>query len=139
MNRCIFILLLLTCCLPVMKGQTLGPEDKMISIFFGGGSYWIDDEQRISLNEFIFGVENLNEYNVEVHGHTDDIGSREYNLYLSEMRSASVISQLKSLDIGLDMIQKYDFGEDSPVYKNDSWRGRLSNRRVDIILRKVLL
>jgi len=111
----------------------------MISIFFGGGSYWIDEKQQLSLEEFIFSIEQLNEYDVEIHGHTDNIGSREFNLYLSEMRSQSVLYQLSEMEINLDAVRTYDFGEDSPIYDNETWRGRLSNRRVDVILRKILL
>lgn len=119
--------------------QGIGPEDKVISIFFGGGSYWIDAEQIDKLNEFVFSIEKLNEYDVEVHGHTDNIGSFEYNQYLSEMRSQAVINRLEELEIVWDQIKKFDFGENSPVYDNSTWGGKLSNRRVDVVFRKIML
>lgn len=99
----------------------------------------MDEEQSLRLSDFIFDVERLNEYDIEVHGHTNDIGSVEYNQYLSEMRSRTVISYLMTLDMDFHDIKKIDFGELNPVYDNDSWSGRLNNRRVDVVLRKLML
>ena len=76
-------------------------------------------------------------YQIEVHGHTDNIGSVSFNQYLSEMRSGEVIYYLELLNIARETIIKYDHGEMDPLYDNDLWQGKLHNRRVDIILRKL--
>ena len=122
-----------------IQAQNIGPDDKVISIFFGGGSYYIDGGERFKLEEFVFDIEQLYLYEVEVHGHTDNIGSIEYNQYLSEMRSQGVIQYLQSLDIDFDSIKKVDFGELNPAFDNNTWRGQLSNRRVDIVFRRILI
>ena len=119
--------------------QEVSPEDKKISIFFGGGSYYIDDDQEGDLIQFINDVENLALYQIEVHGHTDNIGSLEFNQYLSYMRCESVIHILHNLLIEPETIFKYDHGELNPDYSNDSWNGKLHNRRVDVILRKLAI
>jgi len=80
------------------------------STYFGGGSAYIDLEQAEALKEFIFSVENINRYEVLVNSFTDNIGSREYNQWLSQQRS-------------------------DPVYNNNTMKGKLKNRRVDVILR----
>ena len=58
------------CCL---VSQDLAPEDKTISIYFGGGSYYIDEEQENDLVQFIEEVDNIAKYQIEVHGHTDNM------------------------------------------------------------------
>lgn len=105
------------------------------SIFFGGGSAYIDEKQATDLKEFIYAVENINRYEILVHSYTDNIGSRHYNQWLSEQRSDAVIWELDQLDIPIDLLLKADFGEDNPIYSNNTFEGKLSNRRVDVILR----
>jgi len=105
------------------------------SIYFGGGSADIDAKQEEALQEFIFAVENINRYEVLVNSFTDNIGSRAYNQWLSQQRSAAVLEILGELDLEIDLILKADFGEDDPVYNNNTSKGKLKNRRVDVILR----
>lgn len=105
------------------------------SIFFGGGSAYIDAKQVQALQEFIYAVENINRYEILVHSFTDNIGSREYNQWLSQQRSDAVIWELEQLAIPIDLLLKADFGEDDPLYSNHTYQGQLHNRRVDVILR----
>jgi len=105
------------------------------SIYFGGGSAYIDPVQEEALQEFIFSVENINRYEVLINSFTDNIGSREYNQWLSQQRSAAVLDILGELELEIDLILKADFGEDDPVFTNTTSEGKLKNRRVDIILR----
>ena len=105
------------------------------SIFFGGGSAYIDEEQVQELQEFIYAVDNINRYEILVHSFTDNIGSRQYNQWLSEQRSDAVIWELEQLAIPIDLLLKADFGEDNPIYSNQTYQGKLHNRRVDVILR----
>ena len=135
-----YITVFLLCLLPSgLIGQDLGPEDKTISIYFGGGSYYIDEEQASDLVRFIEDVDNIAKYQIEVHGHTDNIGSYEFNHYLSQMRSQEVIYILNEQLIESETIFKYDHGELNPDFSNDTWNGKLHNRRVDVILRKLAL
>lgn len=120
-----------------LAAQLVGPEDRTISIYFGGGSYYVDPQQQELINIFIDETENLEMYQIEVHGHTDNIGSKAFNQYLSEMRSGEVIYYLELLNIAREIIIKYDHGESDPHYDNSEWQGKLHNRRVDIILRKL--
>jgi len=119
--------------------QSLAPEDKIISIFFGGGSYYIDEVQEGELKDFIVDIDDLAKYQIEVHGHTDNIGSRDFNQYLSHMRCEAVIYILTSIQIEEETIFQYDHGEINPDYSNDSYQGKLHNRRVDVIIRKLAM
>jgi outer membrane protein OmpA-like peptidoglycan-associated protein len=70
--------------------------------------------------------------------HTDNIGSKERNQRLSEMRSKSVIELLRSFDIPQEKIKFKDFGLTAPVFSNDTWEGRINNRRVDIQFKPIV-
>lgn len=131
----IFISIGYTC----LIAQKIDNQDRMISIFFDGGSYYIDDNQFNRLEDFINEIEDIREFEIELHGHTDNIGSIEYNQYLSTMRSQATYNLLIMFHIDPKIITRHDFGELSPVYSNDTWRGKLHNRRVDIIFKKIVI
>lgn len=107
---------------------------KKQSIYFGGGSYYIDEEQRSELQEFFNKVENLNEFEIVLFSHTDNIGGKEYNEWLSMMRSRAVLQQIKSYGIPEEITKIKNLGMDNPLYTNQTNNGRMLNRRVDVIL-----
>lgn len=138
-----YFVLLLFCfpCFSLVAQETSSPadQDHQISIFFGGGSYYIDAVQGARLQQFLDEIPNLEAYEIEVQGHTDDIGNRAYNLRLSEYRAKTVTDRLISYPpIIMEAIQVLPLGEDAPSYDNDTWEGKLSNRRVDVILKRIV-
>lgn len=116
-------------------------QDSLIrkSIYFGGGSYYIDDFQVVELQQFIEGVERLENYEIIVFSHTDNIGGKDYNEWLSKMRSRAVINELLEMEVPVEMIKTRDFGLSNPLYTNTSHNGRVMNRRVDVILWPIVL
>lgn len=72
--------------------------------------------------------------NVEIEGHTDSVGSDEYNQDLSQRRADSVRSFLMRQGIGPDRISSSGKGEHQPVADNESDGGRQQNRRVEVII-----
>ena len=109
------------------------------SIYFGGGDYRIDENQKQDVYNFLESIPNIEEYEISVHGHTDDIGGVEYNQWLSEMRSEMVVRQLILKNIPRESIGIKDFGELNPIYDNSTWEGKLKNRRADIVLKKIVM
>jgi outer membrane protein OmpA-like peptidoglycan-associated protein len=71
---------------------------------------------------------------LEVEGHTDSIGSDDYNQRLSERRADSVRSYLVQQGLPASSIAARGFGESRPVASNDNAAGRQQNRRVEIIV-----
>jgi outer membrane protein OmpA-like peptidoglycan-associated protein len=71
---------------------------------------------------------------IEVEGHTDSVGSDEYNVGLSERRAASVRSYLVSQGIPRETIEAMGFGESRPVVSNSTAAGRQQNRRVELVI-----
>ncbi len=119
------------------RAQTEEPAYYIHSIYFGGGSYYIDASQIAELQDWLDGIPNLEHQAISIHGHTDDIGSYEYNQWLSRMRCEAALQQLLRRGLEREVISIEDFGELNPVYDNSSWEGKLKNRRVDIIIRPI--
>lgn len=78
-------------------------------------------------------VENKN-IKVQINGHTDNVGSEEDNLRLSEARAKSVVNYL--IDKGIDgsRLSWKGFGESQPIDTNDTERGRKNNRRTEFMI-----
>jgi outer membrane protein OmpA-like peptidoglycan-associated protein len=69
---------------------------------------------------------------LEVQGHTDNVGSDDYNLKLSDARAASVVAWLVSKGIAADRLTAHGYGMRQPIADNGSDEGRAKNRRVEL-------
>lgn len=69
-----------------------------------------------------------------VEGHTDSVGSDQYNQQLSEKRAEAVRDYLVQQGISADDIVATGLGKSSPVASNDTPEGRQQNRRVELVL-----
>lgn len=79
----------------------------------------------------------LNQYQdrtLLIEGHTDSIGSEDFNAGLSQRRADSVKSYLIGQGVSAARVNTYGKGESSPVSSNDSAAGRQLNRRVEVII-----
>lgn len=124
-------LLVAMCLVPVFSQEK---PQYQISIYFGGGSYYISQDQRLAIQEFLHKIPHVEQFNITIHSHTDNIGGVEFNDWLSQMRSQSALEELLLNNIRREMIEIKDFGLHNPVYDNATWEGKLKNRRVDIFL-----
>jgi outer membrane protein OmpA-like peptidoglycan-associated protein len=71
---------------------------------------------------------------VAVEGHTDSVGSDEYNQELSEHRAQSVRDYFVQQGIPAGTIEARGFGKSEPIATNDTSEGRQQNRRVELVL-----
>ncbi|NOS56823.1 MAG: OmpA family protein, partial [Cyclobacteriaceae bacterium] len=69
---------------------------------------------------------------VEIDAHTDDIGSDNYNLILSNKRAKSVMEYLTQNSIPVERFSAKGYGETQAKFKNDSDENRAKNRRVEL-------
>ena len=67
-------------------------------------------------------------------GHTDDTGSDDLNMKLSERRAEAVASYLKSENIPSSRLKTKWYGEAQPKFPNDSEENRVKNRRVELAI-----
>lgn len=76
---------------------------------------------------------------VVLEGHTDSIGSDEYNMGLSLRRAESVKKALvEKNNINVSRISTHGYGESKPVASNDTPAGRMKNRRVEAVIEAVV-
>ena len=79
--------------------------------------------------------ENIN-LTIEIQGHTDNVGSNESNLKLSQDRAESVRTYLLSKKLSVNRVTSVGFGETRPVASNDTEEGKAQNRRVEFVIVK---
>jgi OOP family OmpA-OmpF porin len=77
---------------------------------------------------------------VSIEGHTDSIGSDQYNVRLSQLRADAVSSGLESDGVSGSRLHTRGFGKKYPIAPNknpdgsDNPAGRAKNRRVEVII-----
>jgi outer membrane protein OmpA-like peptidoglycan-associated protein len=71
---------------------------------------------------------------LQIEGHTDSIGSDEYNQTLSEKRAAAVRDYLVSSGVSINNVGAQGLGKSDPVADNTTAEGRRLNRRVDMVV-----
>ncbi|MDT8386205.1 MAG: OmpA family protein [Thiogranum sp.] len=69
-----------------------------------------------------------------IEGHTDSVGSEQYNQELSRERAAAVQRFLTRQGISRDRLTIRGYGEQYPVASNNTDAGRQQNRRVDVVI-----
>ena len=71
---------------------------------------------------------------VAVEGHTDSVGSDDYNQQLSERRAQAVRDYFVQQGINSSAVEAHGYGKTEPIATNDTPEGRQQNRRVELIL-----
>ncbi len=71
---------------------------------------------------------------LNVEGHTDSVGTDDYNLKLSQRRADAVRDYLTSNGISTANVQSVGLGKEGPVASNDTAPGRQQNRRVEMVV-----
>jgi outer membrane protein OmpA-like peptidoglycan-associated protein len=101
------------------------------NIFFEYDKAILKPESFPELNRLVKMLKGIPGIKVEINGHTDNIGSADYNIELSEKRALSVINYLKENGLqDIEFIAK-GYGKTVPVATNDTDEGRAQNRRVE--------
>ena len=119
---------------PIIKNPTLKIELSKNFINFETDSDKLDSRSKRILKEIShFLQQNLDSWTkIVVAGHTDSIGDKIYNNYLSTKRAHAVHKELKNN--GLDKKRTYSdgYGEEVPLASNATPEGRSANRRVEL-------
>ncbi|NVK31302.1 MAG: OmpA family protein [Gammaproteobacteria bacterium] len=87
-----------------------------------------------SLNKVAEVLASYPDFGVLVIGHTDSVGSDQYNQALSERRASSVANYLSGRGVAYGRLQAAGRGESEPRANNDTADGRAMNRRVEIFI-----
>ncbi len=103
----------------------------MKNIFFETDQYDLKKESLAELKILIRFLNDNPGVQIEIRGHTDKVGTEEYNLRLSMLRARSVYQSLVENGIDASRLQYNGYGYSLPVASNDTEEGRQLNRRTE--------
>jgi outer membrane protein OmpA-like peptidoglycan-associated protein len=106
----------------------------MSDVLFDTGSYTLKPGAREKLAKISGIVLAHPGLNLQIEGHTDSVGSDEFNQQLSERRADSVRDFLADQGVPGSAISARGFGKTQPVAGNDTPEGRQRNRRVELVV-----
>jgi len=112
---------------PIEQGQVT----VLRNVFFDTDSYELKPESEAELVKLVeFLIQNPS-ITIEIGGHTDNVGSFEYNKELSERRAAVVVSFLTNNGIEPNRLSAKGYSFDKPIASNETDEGRAKNRRTE--------
>jgi len=101
-------------------------------VFFDTGKSTLKATSHKTLNDLVEILKIKNTMVVEIQGHTDNVGSEESNLKLSEARAFEVRKFIITKGIAESRIKYKGYGSTQPIADNDSEEGRSKNRRTGL-------
>ncbi|MGC9331870.1 MAG: OmpA family protein [Bacteroidales bacterium] len=102
------------------------------NVYFDTGKATIRHESSAQLNELKEYLELKPDIRVEIAGHTDNVGSDESNMILSQRRAEAVRNWLVQRGINGNRVDAKGYGETQPIASNNTAKGRQKNRRVEV-------
>ncbi|MGM8363051.1 DUF5723 family protein [Flavobacterium sp. ARAG 55.4] len=106
------------------------------SVLFDSSKATIKPESHDKLEGIVNVMEEYNNANFKLEGHTDSTGNVAKNLQLSKDRAAAVKDYLISKGISADRLSSEGYGITKPIATNKTAEGRALNRRVEVVLIK---
>ncbi len=116
------------------RDSARGLVANMSDVLFRSGSYELAPGARERLAKVSGIILAYPSLHVSVEGHTDSVGSDEYNQSLSELRAQAVRDYFVQQGIGSSSIEFHGYGKTAPIASNDTPEGRQQNRRVELVL-----
>ena len=101
------------------------------NVFFETGSAELKEASLIELTRLKHLLDTNPNFKIQINGHTDNVGSEENNLTLSENRAKTVYNFLIKNQIESERLSFKGFGENNPIDSNHSEKGRKNNRRTE--------
>lgn len=103
-------------------------------VLFATGKSDLNASAQLSMDKIADFLQENQNRNLLVEGHTDSVGGDEYNQGLSEQRAASVKSALVKRGVASERIVTIGYGKKYPLASNDDASGKQQNRRVEAII-----
>jgi outer membrane protein OmpA-like peptidoglycan-associated protein len=101
-------------------------------LVFLSGTATLNEASRSSMKLAATLLKSCESFDVEVGGHTDNLGNPSTSLPLSQQRADAVKATLVKLGVPAGRITSRGYGETRPVAPNTTSAGRIANRRVEI-------
>lgn len=106
-------------------------EKALQGIQFDAARYSIKPESYVILDQIAEALIDNPGYNIEIQGHTNNVGSHESNMLLSQKRAQAVLTYLVSKGVDAKRMSSVGFGDTLPIASNKTPEGRALNRRVE--------
>jgi outer membrane protein OmpA-like peptidoglycan-associated protein len=103
-------------------------------LLFDTGSATLQPQSQDQLRSIAAILKAYPNVHMRIGGYTDNTGSADTNLKLSNDRANSVMAELVRLGIGPDRLDAKGYGEDHPVADNSTEEGRAQNRRISMLV-----
>ncbi len=103
-------------------------------ILFDFNKWDLKDDAIPIIEEIVDAMMSRPRLRLEIQGHTDNIGTQEYNLQLSELRAKAVYDAIVSRGIDPARLRYRGFGFAKPVASNATEEGRAKNRRTQFVV-----
>ncbi len=116
--------------LPIQHGQ----KTTLNNVLFEHDSFTLSKKSKSALIYVSEYLQNYPDLNIEIAGFTDDIGSNDYNLILSNKRAESVYIFLVVNGVNASKISYHGYGSSYPIATNATDLGRSKNRRIELII-----
>ena len=101
-------------------------------VYFDFDSYAVKDEYRPVIDRFAKALSADRKKRLQVEGHTDDRGGREYNLALGQKRAESVAKALALLGATDAQVEAVSFGKERPAAQGSDEAAWAKNRRAEL-------
>lgn len=111
---------------------SLAQESSSQVVYFRSDSYQLDQRSCEIIDSISEQLRKHTDYTIQLYGHTDNVGTIEYNNELSQNRAVAVQNRFVLKNVPLDKIAISKFGELQPIKSNESKLLRAQNRRVEI-------
>lgn len=124
---------------PFRKNVELVPIEKdapvvLKNVFFATASSALESASFVELDKLVAFLDKNPKISIQISGHTDNVGGKEYNQKLSESRAKSVFDYLTSKKINAARLSYKGFGDTKPIKPNDTEEGRAENRRTEFVV-----
>ncbi len=103
-------------------------------ILFAFNSSKLGNDAKASLDKFATSLINNPQTDVQIYGHTDNVGTRAANEKVSNARATEVKNYLTNAGVPVGRMTSRGLAYDYPVASNDTEAGRAQNRRVEIYI-----
>ena len=104
------------------------------NVYFDTGKASLKPESYKSLNNLVKVIKANKSLILEIGGHTDNVGSPESNLVLSQKRADSVKRYLVAKGVSPSQVKTKGYGDTQPVEYNNTPEGRQKNRRTQVTI-----
>lgn len=113
-------------------GDVAGPAGVGRIVYFDFDSFVVKPEYQPLVDQHARFLQENRSRNVVLEGHTDERGSREYNLALGQKRAEAVRRALTLVGASDAQIEAVSFGEESPAVQGSTEEAYAQNRRVEL-------